>query len=58
MTTRAARGAGWVDVELGQRRLVVSAKGRFIELELPGFGAERIVGREKRIVIRRTRRTM
>jgi hypothetical protein len=58
LTASAARRDRRVDVELGQRRFVISPDGGFIKLELPGLGAERIVGREKRIVVRRTRRTM
>jgi hypothetical protein len=58
LAASAARRHRRVDVELGQRRFVISPDGGCIKLELPGLGAKRIVGREKRIVIRRTRRTM
>jgi len=56
LTARLAWRDRHVDVELRPPRLVVPCEGRFIKLELPGLGIERIVGREKRVVIRRARR--
>jgi hypothetical protein len=56
LAARAAGGDSCVEVELRQRRLVIPFQGRFIKLQLPGLGIERIVGGEERVVIRRARR--
>src|SRR5215213_5747208 len=52
-----ARRPSCAGVEFGRRRLGVSTKRRFIEFQLPGFGAERVVRGKKGIVVRRARRT-
>jgi hypothetical protein len=56
LAARATRGDRCVEVELRRGRLVVPFQGSFIKLDLPGLGIERIVGGEKRVVIRRARR--